>query len=61
MYIYGYDYIKYLNDESSGLLTYDQWKSKNSLQATEQQNSSEGVETTRYPDKNYSQSVNSYK
>ena len=28
MYIYGNDYIKYLNDDSSGFLTYDQWKNK---------------------------------
>ncbi|NRD80073.1 hypothetical protein HPT25_22300 [Bacillus sp. BRMEA1] len=29
MHIYGIDYIKYLNDEGSGRITYDQWKSKN--------------------------------
>lgn len=29
IHIYGKDYIKYLNDESSGRITYDQWKSKN--------------------------------
>lgn len=29
MHIYGKDYIKYLNDEGSGKLTYDQWKYKN--------------------------------
>jgi hypothetical protein len=27
-YIYGKDYIKYLNDESAGRMTYEQWKDK---------------------------------
>lgn len=57
MYIYGQDYIKYLNDDSAGLLTYDQWKNKNSLQGTEKHISSERVETTRYTEGYYSASV----
>lgn len=61
MYIYGNDYIKYLNDDSSGLLTYDQWKSKNSLKTSDQQNSSERVETTRYTERYNSSSVNQFK
>jgi hypothetical protein len=56
MYIYGKDYIKYLNDDSTGLLTYDQWKYKNSLQDAGNQNSTERDETTRYKG-NYSSSV----
>ncbi|MFC4801491.1 hypothetical protein ACFPA1_19350 [Neobacillus sp. GCM10023253] len=35
MYIYGNDYIKYLNDDSAGHLTYDQWKMKKSQQGTD--------------------------
>jgi hypothetical protein len=61
MYIYGYDYIKYLNDESSGLLTYDQWKSKNSLQASDLQISSNQVDTTRYTERYSYPSLNQYK
>ncbi len=57
MYIYGKDYIKYLNDESTGLLTYDQWKNKNSPQGAGKRNSNERVETTRYTEGNYSPSV----
>ncbi|MDQ6597198.1 hypothetical protein [Bacillus salipaludis] len=30
LYPYGNDYIKYLNDEGSYGMTYDQWKDKNS-------------------------------
>ncbi|MDQ0970360.1 hypothetical protein QFZ31_000238 [Neobacillus niacini] len=56
MYIYGKDYIKYLNDDSTGLLTYDQWKYKNSLQGISNRNSTKKVETTRYKG-NYSSSV----
>ena len=56
MYIYGKDYIKYLNDDSTGLLTYDQWKYKNSLQDAGNQNSTDRVETTRHKG-NYSSSV----
>lgn len=61
MYIYGYDYIKYLNDDSSGLLTYDQWKNKNSLQASDLQISSERVETKLYKERYSSQSLNQFK
>jgi hypothetical protein len=57
MYIYGKDYIKYLNDDSTGLLTYDQWKYRNSLQGAGKPNSTERVETTRYPEGNYSPRV----
>nr|WP_263327115.1 hypothetical protein [Neobacillus sp. Marseille-Q6967] len=57
MYIYGKDYIKYLNDESTGLLTYDQWKNKNSLQGSDKQISSEKVKTTRYTEGYYSPGV----
>lgn len=35
MHLYGKDYIKYLNDESSGRLTYDQWKNKNFKQESD--------------------------
>nr|WP_306075524.1 hypothetical protein [Neobacillus sp. 179.-C4.2 HS]MDP5195575.1 hypothetical protein [Neobacillus sp. 179.-C4.2 HS] len=56
MYIYGKDYIKYLNDDGTGLLTYDQWKYKNSLQGEGNRNSIERVKTTRYKG-NYSSSV----
>jgi hypothetical protein len=56
MYIYGKDYIKYLNDNSTGLLTYDQWKYKNSLQGIGNRNSTEKVETTRNKG-NYSSSI----
>ncbi|MDP4085499.1 MAG: hypothetical protein Q8934_12925 [Bacillota bacterium] len=28
LYMYGKDYIRYLNDEKAGRLTYDQWKDK---------------------------------
>lgn len=57
MYIYGKDYIKYLNDESAGLLTYDQWKYKISLQDSDKSSSSEGGETTRYTERYYSPGV----
>lgn len=57
MYIYGKDYIKYLNDDSTGLLTYDQWKNKTSLQGSNQRNSTERVKTTKYTEGNYSRSV----
>ncbi|NYE07077.1 hypothetical protein F4694_003862 [Bacillus niacini] len=57
MYIYGKDYIKYLNDNSTGLLTYDQWKYKNSLLDAGNRNSTERVEKTRNPERNYSSSV----
>ncbi|MFB3162420.1 hypothetical protein ABLO26_13715 [Neobacillus sp. 179-J 1A1 HS] len=57
MYIYGKDYIKYLNDNSTGLLTYDQWKYKNSQQGEGNRNSTEMVEKTRNPERNYSSSV----
>ncbi len=51
MYIYGKDYIKYLNDDSIGHLTYDQWKTKNS-----QHRSSNGsVEAPRYTEGSHSQ------
>jgi hypothetical protein len=56
MYIYGKDYIKYLNDDSTGLLTYDQWKYKNSLLDAGNRNTTERVKTTRYKG-NYSSSV----
>jgi hypothetical protein len=29
LYPFGFDYIKYLNDEKSYGMTYDQWKNKN--------------------------------
>ncbi|MDQ0200184.1 hypothetical protein J2S10_003367 [Neobacillus ginsengisoli] len=29
LYPYSYEYIKYLNDENSYGMTYDQWKNKN--------------------------------
>jgi hypothetical protein len=35
-YIYGKDYIKYLNDESAGRMTYEQWKDKILRQQTDQ-------------------------
>lgn len=35
IHIYGKDYIKYLNDESSGRITFDQWKNKNGNQDTD--------------------------
>ncbi|WP_045520549.1 hypothetical protein [Neobacillus niacini] len=57
MYIYGKDYIKYLNDDSTGLLTYDQWKNKSSPQGSDKQISSERVETTRYAEGYYSPNV----
>jgi hypothetical protein len=57
MYIYGRDYIKFLNDHSTGLLTYDQWKNKSSLKGTNKRNLTERVKTTRYTEGNYSQSV----
>jgi hypothetical protein len=54
MYIYGKDYIKYLNDHSAGLSTYDQWKIKKSLQGSTKRNSTERVKTNRYLEGNYS-------
>lgn len=57
MYIYGKDYIKYLNDDSAGLLTYDQWKNKNSLLDSDKSISSERVETTRSNEGYYSSGV----
>ncbi|WP_177177364.1 hypothetical protein [Bacillus sp. MUM 116] len=35
LYPYGNDYIKYLNDEGSYGMTYDQWKDKNSKMNSE--------------------------
>ncbi|NYE07074.1 hypothetical protein F4694_003859 [Bacillus niacini] len=57
MYIYGKDYINYLNDDKMGLLTYDQWKNKNSLKGSDKGNLTEEVKTTRYTEGNYSPSV----
>jgi hypothetical protein len=57
MYIYGYDYIKYLNDYNSGMLTYDQWKNKDSLQGPDYAILSERVDTTRYTERYPSQAI----
>jgi hypothetical protein len=57
MYIYGYDYIKYLNDDNSGMLTYDQWKNKDSLQGPDYAILSERVDTTRYTERYTSQGI----
>lgn len=43
-YIYGKDYIKYLNDETAGRLTYEQWKDKISRQKNEQNLKSDSEE-----------------
>jgi hypothetical protein len=48
IYIYGDDYIKYLNDDSAGKLTYDQWKSKKSQQGDYKSISSGPYETAKY-------------
>lgn len=57
MYIYGKDYIKFLNDHSNGLLTYDQWKIKNSLQGPDKRTPTERAKTNRYNEGNYSPSI----
>lgn len=51
MYIFGNDYIKYLNDDKKRLLTYDQWK-----QSSDKRISAKRVKTTRYTEGYYSPS-----
>ncbi len=57
IYIYGHDFIKYLNDDSSGLLTYDQWKSKNSHQAADSCISCGNAKAPKYTKGHYSLSA----
>ena len=57
MYIYGNDYIKYLNDDRNRPLTYDQWKNKNSQQDSNKRITSERAETIRYTNGYFSPGV----
>ncbi len=57
MYIYGNDFIKYLNDDRNRPLTYDQWKHKNSQQDSVKRITSERGETIRYTNGYFSPGV----
>ncbi|WP_066319073.1 hypothetical protein [Bacillus sp. FJAT-29814] len=48
IYIYGDDYIKYLNDDSAGQLTYDQWKSKKNKSVSTKTSSSGTFHASNY-------------
>jgi hypothetical protein len=55
LYVYGRDYIKYLNDETAGRMTYDQWKDKILRQKNEQKikSGNEINAATKYFDSSY--------
>lgn len=56
MFIYGNDYIKFLNDDRKRPLTYDQWKNSNRQQELEKRIPSE-METNRYTNGYFSPSI----
>jgi hypothetical protein len=61
IYIYGDDYIKYLNDDSAGHLTYDQWKNKQNKSVSSKTISSGSYQTTNYTHGYNSQGINNSK